>query len=74
MFIYVNVHAGTWLHKNQNMKVFFFISGLSTTHLAGSQCPNQRSNLCPLQWKRGVLTTGPPGNSPKYSYKLIRTV
>ena len=31
---------------------------------AGSELPDQGSNLCPLQWKRGVLTTGPPGNSP----------
>ena len=25
--------------------------------------PNQRSNPCPGQWKRRVLTTGPPGKS-----------
>ena len=25
--------------------------------------PDQGLNLCPLQWKRGVLTTGPPGKS-----------
>ena len=25
--------------------------------------PNQESNLCPLHWKGGVLTTGPPGKS-----------
>ena len=39
--------------------IFFF--GLATW-LAGSQFPDQGSNLCPLQWKHGVLT-GPPGNS-----------
>ena len=27
------------------------------------QFPNQGSNPCPLQWKCGVLTTGPPGKS-----------
>ena len=27
--------------------------------------PNQGSNLCPLHWRHGVLTTGPPGKSPK---------
>ena len=26
--------------------------------------PDQGSNPRPLQWKRGVLTTGPPGKSP----------
>lgn len=26
--------------------------------------PNQGSNSCPLQWKRRVLTTDPPGDSP----------
>ena len=30
---------------------------------AGSQFPDQGLNLCPLQWKRRVLTTGPPGKS-----------
>ena len=25
--------------------------------------PDQGSNSCPLQWKLGVLTTGPPGKS-----------
>ena len=29
----------------------------------GSQLPNQGSNLRPLQWKHGVVTTGPPGKS-----------
>ena len=29
----------------------------------GSQFPDQGSNLRPLQWKHGVLTTGPPGKS-----------
>ena len=24
---------------------------------------NQGLNRCPLPWKRGLLTTGPPGNS-----------
>ena len=28
---------------------------------AGIQFPNQGSNWNPLQWKWGVLTTGPPG-------------
>ena len=30
-----------------------------------SQFPDQGLNLCPLQWKHGVLTTGPPGKSGK---------
>ena len=33
------------------------------TRYAGSYFPDQGSNLCPLQWKYGVLTTGPPGKS-----------
>ena len=40
----------------------FFIWGHVTRH-AGSQFPDQESNLCPLKWKLGVLTTGPPENS-----------
>ena len=41
---------------------FFFFLGLSAG-LKGSKFPDQRSNLCLLQWKYGVLTSGPPGNS-----------
>ena len=29
----------------------------------GSQFPDPWSNPCPLQWKRGVLTTALPGKS-----------
>lgn len=31
---------------------------------------NQRSNLCPLYWKPGVLTTGLPGKS-RFQYLLM---
>ena len=34
-----------------------------TEHFAGSQFPNQGLNPHPQQWKYGVLTTGPPGDS-----------
>ena len=46
---------------------FFFFFGCTTRH-AGSQFPNQGSNPSPLQWKRGVLTTGPPGKSPVFAF------
>ena len=43
----------------------FFLSFFSghAEHPVGSQFPDQGSNPGPLQWKHGVLTTGPPGNS-----------
>ena len=31
----------------------------------GSWLPHQMSNLCPLQWRCRVLTTGPPGKTLK---------
>ena len=31
--------------------------------------PRPGSNLCPLQWKLRVLTTGPPGKSPFYLFE-----
>ena len=40
---------------------------LSIKQHEGSQFPDQGSNLCPLQWKHRVLTTGPPGKSPEIS-------
>ena len=36
---------------------------LATVRHAGSKFPNQGSNTCPLQWRRRVSTTGPPGKS-----------
>ena len=35
---------------------------------AGSYFPDQGLNLRPLQWKLGVLTTGPPGKPRHYYY------
>ena len=45
---------------------FFFFR--RAARLVGSQFPDQGSNPCPLQWKHGVLTTGPPGNSLHISF------
>ena len=43
-----------------------FLSGRTTWH-TGSYFPDQGWNPCPLQRKLKVLTTGPPGKSPKPS-------
>ena len=36
----------------------------------GSWFHDQGLSLCPWQWKRGVLTIGPPGKSPSTNLKL----
>ena len=41
-----------------------------TIRHVGSQFPDQGSNPCPLQWKGGVLTTGPPGKSRRRCLSL----
>ena len=41
---------------------FFFFFGRAAWHV-GSWFPNQGLNPLPLQWKHGVLTTGPQGKS-----------
>ena len=48
---------------------YYYIFGCATRH-AKSQFPDGGPNLCPLQWKYGVLTTGPPGNS--WSFYFLR--
>ena len=45
--------------------LFFFLVKPHLWH-EESWFPNQGSNLCPLHWKHGVLTTGPPGKSQKF--------
>ena len=38
---------------------------------AGSQFPDQGSNLCPLHWEHRVLTTGPPGKSQSQTFLVM---
>ena len=45
------------------LSLFIFVYFLATWHV-GSYFPNQGSNLCSLQGKCGVITTGPLGKSP----------
>ena len=45
--------------------LFYFIIFLAMPHgMWDLKFPNQKVNLCPLQWKHGVLTTRLPGKSP----------
>ena len=53
--------------KHFFFKQFFF---LAAWHI-GSKFPDQGSNLCPLQWKCGALTTGLPGMSPNYLFFFL---
>ena len=46
------------------MDLLFYLFG-PPAQLVESKFPNQGLNPCPLQWKPGVLTTGPPGKSPE---------
>ena len=43
--------------------LFVYLFFCHTILHAGAYFPNQESNLCPLQLKHGVLTTGVPGKS-----------
>ena len=45
----------------------FFFFGHTMRHV-GSWFPDQGSNPHPVQWKCGVLTTGPRGKSLEFSY------
>ena len=55
-------------HKSQDFLNLFILLPLG---YAGSQFPNEQSNLCPLQWKGRVLTTGPPGNPQKSIFQNL---
>ena len=47
---------------------FFFFA--CTIHLVGSYFPDQGWNLCPLQWKHGVLISRPPRNSQFFIFHV----
>ena len=49
--------------------------GCTARHM-GSDFPNQEWNPWPLQWKHGLLTSGPPGKAPqgRYFYVIYRLV
>ena len=52
--------------KGYKSKPFFFNLAATCRILA----PQPGIELCPLKWKHGVLTTGPPGKSPKQNFWL----
>ena len=49
-------------HSSSSFYFLNLVFGHAPRHV-GSLFPDQGLNLCPLQWKRRVLTTGPPGKS-----------
>ena len=53
-----------------NLFSFLIFSGSAVQH-GGSWFPDQGLNLCPLQWKHGVLTTGRPRTSQLIFYWSI---
>ena len=44
------------------------------TWLTGSRFPNQGLNPGAQQWKCGILTTGPPGNTPLPFFPFVINV
>ena len=56
------------LFSNLNVFLFVcFVLFLAMVHV-GILVPDQGLNLCPLQWKCGVLTTGLPGKSQMFLF------
>ena len=53
--------------------LFFFFSFFFWLHhtACGILVPQPGIEPVPLQWKHGILTTGPPGNSQPYTFKLL---
>ena len=45
------------------LSLYFIVFFLLAAQHVGSQFPNLGLNPRPMQWKHGVLTTGPPGKS-----------
>ena len=54
-------------HKSKMDFILFLFFGHNVWH-AGSKFSDLVLNLCPLQWKIRVLTTGLPEKSSKWSF------
>uniref|UniRef100_A0A8C9BS02 Large ribosomal subunit protein eL13 n=1 Tax=Phocoena sinus TaxID=42100 RepID=A0A8C9BS02_PHOSS len=50
-------------HKNWQRRVATWFNQPARKIRRKTSFPDQISNPCPLQWKCGGLTIGPPGNS-----------
>lgn len=48
-----------------------FVLSAAPHNLWDLSSPTRGSNLCPQQWKGGVLTTGAPGNSPRWPVNSV---
>ena len=56
----------------QSVVVVAVVVVLAMPHSMGDlSSPTRDQTLCPLQWKRGVLTTGPPGKSLFQSFDFF---
>ena len=55
------------MYPKDFLQGIFLFFGRTTRHV-GSYLPDQGLSPCSLQWKRGVLTTGPPGMSLSYAF------
>ena len=53
--------------------MYFILFGFAMQHV-GSWSSDQGSNLCPLQWKHGVLIIGPSGRSPKSPFHRFQPI
>ena len=71
--IMLHVYQEYYLPVYNKVFFFFFLSFFFCCPVqhVGSYFPYQGSNLCPLHWKRGLLTTGPPGKSLKQGFNHL---
>ena len=54
-------------------QILLFLSYILAVWHVGFQFPEQGSDSCPLQYKHGVPTTGPPGKFPRKYTKHFYT-
>ena len=58
----------SWAALLTHSPLHFFFFFVALERFVGSLFPDSELNLVPQQWKYGVLTTRPPGNSLPYSF------
>lgn len=74
-YLFFNIHLFTWCLDCSTQHLFFVACRLTFPNAHGILVPPSTiSNLCPLHWQTGFLTSGQPGKSSHPLFLIIASI